>query len=118
MKGLVEKRIILSVFMILLSLVSFFNAYYMIVVKDLYPAYLQIIVYVFSLLLFVSGLGLMLNKKWAYYAFIGFSFVFLVLAVVSQLGLLSQNWLLFFLIFMMIGLLLILVSRYIKKCTG
>jgi hypothetical protein len=35
----------------------------MVVLKDRYPEYLQIIVYVFSLLLFVSGLGLMLHKK-------------------------------------------------------
>jgi hypothetical protein len=118
MKGLVEKRIILSILMILLSLVCFLDAYYMVVIKDLYPAYLQIIVSMFSLLLFVSGIGLMLHKRWSYYMFIGFSFMFLALAVISQLGLLSQDWLLFFLVFIMIGLLLILISRYIKKCTG
>jgi uncharacterized membrane protein len=99
-----------------IAIFGFVNIYVMVAVENLYPAYLTIIAVVLGALLFVSGLGLLLRKAWAVYAFFGFTVFFLTLAVVSQFGLPRQDWLTFSLIFLLLCVVFALIGRSVKSC--
>jgi hypothetical protein len=110
-----KKRLALATLFISLSIFGFANIYMMSVIRSLYPAYILIFVFVLSILLSVSGLGLILKKKWAFYAFLGFALSFLALAIISQFGLLKQDWIVFFITFLILSILIALAEQYVKK---
>jgi hypothetical protein len=109
-------KLIMASLFILLAIFGFINIYLMSAIQNLYPGYLLVFVLVLSMLLFASGIGLLLMKKWAFYTFVGFSLFFVALAVVSQFGLLKQNWVSFFTIFLVLCVLFAFTGRYVKLC--
>lgn len=107
---------VLASLFIMLAIFGFINIYIMSAIQNLYPGYILAFVLVLSILLFASGIGLLLMKKWAFYTFVGFSLFFLALAVVSQFGLLKQDWVSFSTIFLVLCVLFAFTGRYIKLC--
>lgn len=111
-----KKKLVLSALFVLLAIFGFVNIYIMSAIRSLYPIYLLMFVLVLSLLLLLSGIGLLLKKKWTLYTFFGFSLLFLALAFISQFGLLKQDWVVFTIIFIVLCALFALIGNYVKNC--
>lgn len=110
-----KNYIVLGSVFILLALVSFVNIIAMGVIQGLYPIYLLMFILVLDLLLLLSGIGLLFKKKWTFYAFFLFSMFFLVLAFISQFGLLKQDWATFLIVFLVVCVVFIVIGRYVKN---
>jgi hypothetical protein len=112
---LVRSRYFLAGMFMLMAIFGFVNIYIMSAINGLYPAYLLITTVLLCTFLFSSGLGLLLRKTWAVYAFVCFVVASLSLTVVSQFGLLRQDWLTFSIFFFLLCVIFALTGRSVKN---
>ena len=106
---------LLAIILVVLGVAGFGNAYVMVTESEYGAPVLAAVAVAYGITALASAVGLWRRKRWAYPAFLLWAVVVLLGAVVFQVVLAQFDWLKVVGFILIIGTVLYLVARYVRK---